>query len=91
MPIIEAHILLRATQIIHEIVQTYRVSYLLLFMPSFLINIQTRGVTLYFAHLRDQPLWMFTKAGIVQLLGEDAFQPSIMATIQRIEAVDFAQ
>lgn len=55
------------------------------------MDLQTSGVTLYFTHLRDQPLWMFTKAGIVKLLGEDAFQPSIVATINRIEIVDLAR
>lgn len=64
-----------ATQIFMEIVQTYR----------------NRGVSLYFAHLRNQPLKMFTKAGISKLLGEDAFQPNIAAVIERIETVDLAR
>jgi hypothetical protein len=50
-----------------------------------------RGVTLYFAHLQDQPMRVFHKAGIAAALGEDAFQPSIVAVIQRIEAVDLAR
>jgi len=52
---------------------------------------QSRGVTLYFAHLQDQPMSLFHKAGIAALLGEDSFQPSIVAVIQRIEAVDLAR
>jgi hypothetical protein len=34
---------------------------------------------------------MFTKAGIVRKLGEDAFQPNIATVIQRIEGVDLAR
>ncbi|KIM31499.1 hypothetical protein M408DRAFT_260748 [Serendipita vermifera MAFF 305830] len=64
-----------ATQIFLELLQTYK----------------TRGVTLYIAHLRDQPMKLFQKAGIAKLLGEEAFQPNIAAVIQRIEAVDLAR
>jgi len=64
-----------ATQIFLELVQTYK----------------SRGVTLYFAHLQDQPMSLFHRAGIAALLGEDSFQPSIVAVIQRIEAVDLAR
>jgi hypothetical protein len=34
---------------------------------------------------------VFHKAGIAAALGEDAFQPSITAVIQRIEPMDLAR
>ena len=47
-----------------------------------------RGVGLYFAHMRDGPMRLWCKAGIVDLLGEEAFQQDVAGVIARIEQVE---
>jgi MFS superfamily sulfate permease-like transporter len=47
-----------------------------------------RGVGLYFAHMREGPMRLWRKAGIVDLLGEGAFQQDVASVIARIEQVE---
>jgi len=44
-----------------------------------------RGVELYFTHLREGPMRLWRKAGIVDLLGEEAFQRDVSGVITRLE------
>jgi MFS superfamily sulfate permease-like transporter len=57
-----------AVQIFYELLDTY----------------QNRGVRLFVTHLRDGPRAMFAKAGVMDLLGEDAFQPNVAGAIARL-------
>ncbi|KAH9888425.1 sulfate anion transporter [Cubamyces lactineus] len=59
-----------AVQIFHELVETYK----------------NRGVGLYITHLKPGPLLSFEKAGIVNLLGEDAFCKDVASAMARVEA-----
>lgn len=52
------------------------------------VFVQSRGVTIFITHLRDKPRITFEKAGIVQLLGKDAFFENVSQAIQRIEIVE---
>lgn len=47
-----------------------------------------RGVGLYFAHMRDRPMRLWRKAGIVDLLGDGAFQQDVASVIARIEQIE---
>jgi len=47
-----------------------------------------RGVGLYFAHLREGPKRLWRKAGIMEVLGEGAFQKDIAGVIARLEQVE---
>jgi MFS superfamily sulfate permease-like transporter len=47
-----------------------------------------RGVGLYFAHMRGGPMRLWRKAGIVDLLGEEAFQRDLASVIPRLEQVE---
>jgi hypothetical protein len=44
-----------------------------------------RGVGLYFAHLREGPKRLWRKAGIMDLLGEAAFQTDVAGVIVQLE------
>ncbi|KAI0657719.1 sulfate anion transporter [Cubamyces menziesii] len=59
-----------AVQIFYELVETYK----------------NRGVGLYITHLKPGPLLSFEKAGIVSLLGEDAFCKDVASAMARVEA-----
>ena len=48
---------------------------------------QNRGVGLYIAHLRPGPRALFEKAGIVDMLGEEAFCKDVASAMARIEQV----
>jgi hypothetical protein len=41
-------------------------------------------VRLFITHLRDGPRAMFAKAGVMDLLGEDAFQKNVAGAIARL-------
>ena len=49
---------------------------------------KARGVVLYFAHLREGPMRLWRKAGIVDLLGEAAFQQDVAGVVARLEQVE---
>jgi MFS superfamily sulfate permease-like transporter len=49
---------------------------------------KARGVGLYFAHMREGPMRLWRKAGIVDLLGEVAFQQDVTGVIARLEQVE---
>ncbi|KAF8552950.1 hypothetical protein OG21DRAFT_1415146 [Imleria badia] len=59
-----------AVQIFHELLESYK----------------NRGVHLYITHLRSRIREMFENAGIVRLLGPDAFYDTLGDAIARIEA-----
>ncbi|KAG6382042.1 sulfate transporter family-domain-containing protein [Boletus reticuloceps] len=61
-----------AVQIFHELLESYK----------------TRGVRLYITHLRSGIREVFENAGIVRLLGADAFYDTLGDAIARIEARD---
>ncbi|KAH8115181.1 sulfate anion transporter [Phellopilus nigrolimitatus] len=56
-----------AAQILYELLETYK----------------TRGVAVFIAHLRAAPRVTFERAGIVALLGEDAFYEDVAAAMTR--------
>ncbi|KAH9949279.1 sulfate anion transporter, partial [Amylocystis lapponica] len=58
-----------AAQIFYELVETY----------------QSRGVGLYITHLRGGPRDAFERAGVVGLLGEDAFCKDVASAMARVE------
>lgn len=66
-----------ACQTIYELVEEYRVRSSTSLPPSpcltILFSPQSRGVGIFITHLRARPLEAFEKAGIVKLLGADAF------------------
>lgn len=49
---------------------------------------KSRDVVLYFAHVREGPMRLWCKAGIVNLLGEGAFQQDVAGVIARLEQVE---
>lgn len=46
---------------------------------------RARGVSIYFTHLRPAQRALFTRAGLVEFLGADNFQPSVEGAISSIE------
>ncbi|KAJ7163472.1 sulfate anion transporter [Mycena crocata] len=46
---------------------------------------KSRNVRLFVTHLRPRPLAMFSKAGIFELLGEEAFQINVADAMTRVE------
>lgn len=58
-----------ATQILYELLETY----------------QDRGVGIFVTHLRAGPRRMFDRAGIVKLLGDDAFYDNVADAIAHLE------
>jgi len=61
-----------AVQIFHELLESYK----------------DRGVQLYITHLRSEIREVFENAGIVKMLGSDAFYDTLGEAIGRIEAND---
>lgn len=59
-----------AVQIFHELLETY----------------QNRGVSLFITHLRPEVRTMFDNAGIVAMLGQDAFYDTLGQAMAQIEA-----
>jgi hypothetical protein len=45
---------------------------------------QNRGVTIFVTHLRAGPRQMFQKAGIVDMIGEEAFYDNVADAIARL-------
>lgn len=48
---------------------------------------KSKGITVVFSHVNEQPMKVMTKAGFVELVGEDNFCPNITAALQRAENV----
>ncbi|KAI5122315.1 hypothetical protein M0805_002482 [Coniferiporia weirii] len=61
-----------AAQIFHELLESYK----------------SRGVSVFITHLRSSVHLTFERAGIVALLGEDAFFEDVAAAMSRIEMVE---
>lgn len=88
--------LIRAVQIFHELFETYQVRVYIhstfpqLTTTSFIFvhhlwSIQSRGVGVFITHLRSGPRKMFDKAGVVKLLGDDAFYDNLADAMARVE------
>ena len=48
---------------------------------------KSKGITIVFSHVNDQPMKVMEKAGFIELVGEDHFQPSISAALDRAEEI----
>lgn len=48
---------------------------------------KSKGITVVFSHVNEQPMKVMTKAGFVKLVGEDNFCPNITAALQHAENV----
>ena len=53
--------------------------------PFSFVGHQSRGVGLYITHLGSGPREVFTKAGIVKLLGPEAFRQSVADAMSLVE------
>ena len=48
---------------------------------------ESKGITIVFSHVNDQPMEVMEKAGFIELVGEENFQPSISAALDRAEEI----
>ncbi|WP_270742400.1 SulP family inorganic anion transporter [Holdemanella biformis] len=48
---------------------------------------KSKGITIVFSHVNDQPMKVMEKAGFIELVGKVNFQPSISAALDRAEEV----
>lgn len=48
---------------------------------------KSKGITIVFSHVNDQPMKVMEKAGFIELVVEENFQPSISAALDRAEEV----
>lgn len=64
----------RAASILYELFETYT----------------SRGAAVFIAHLRPEPQVTFARAGIVELLGENAFFGDVASAIAQVEQVEMA-
>lgn len=48
---------------------------------------ESKGITLVFSHVNEQPLHVMEKAGFVELVGKENFQSNISAALKRAEEV----
>lgn len=48
---------------------------------------KSKGITVVFSHVNEQPMKVMTKAGFVKLVGEDNFCPNITAALQHAENI----
>lgn len=48
---------------------------------------ESKGITIAFSHVNDQPMKVMEKAGFIELVGEENFQPSISAALDRAEEI----
>lgn len=48
---------------------------------------KSRGITIVFSHVNDQPMKVMEKAGFIELVGKVNFQPSISAALDRAEEI----
>ena len=48
---------------------------------------KSKGITIVFSHVNDQPMKVMEKAGFIELVGEENFQHSISAALDRAEEI----
>ena len=48
---------------------------------------KSKGIKIVFSHVNDQPMKVMEKAGFIELVGEENFQPSISAALDRAEEI----
>ena len=48
---------------------------------------KSKGITIVFSHVNDQPMKVMEKAGFIELVGKENFQPSISAALDRAEEI----
>lgn len=48
---------------------------------------KSKGITIVFSHVNDQPMKIMEKAGFIELVGKVNFQPSISAALDRAEEI----
>ena len=48
---------------------------------------ESKGITLVFSHINEQPMRVMKKAGFIELVGEENFRPNISAALKRAEEV----
>ena len=48
---------------------------------------ESKGITLVFSHVNEQPMHVMEKAGFVELVGKENFQSNISAALKRAEEV----
>lgn len=48
---------------------------------------KSKGITIMFSHVNDQPMKVMEKAGFIELVGKVNFQPSISAALDRAEEI----
>lgn len=48
---------------------------------------KSKGITIVFSHVNDQPMKVMKKAGFIELVGKVNFQPSISAALDRAEEI----
>lgn len=48
---------------------------------------KSKGITIVFSHVNDQPMKVMEKAGFIELVGKVNFQPSISAALDRAEVI----
>ena len=48
---------------------------------------ESKGITIVFSHVNDQPMKVMEKAGFIELVGKENFQSSISAALDRAEEI----
>lgn len=48
---------------------------------------ESKGITVVFSHVNEQPMKVMEKAGFTELIGKENFQPNISAALKRAEEV----
>lgn len=48
---------------------------------------ESKGITMVFSHVNEQPMKVMEKAGLVELAGKDNFCPNIAAALDRAECI----
>lgn len=48
---------------------------------------ESKGITIVFSHVNDQPMKVMEKAGFIELVGKENFQPNISAALNRAEEI----
>ena len=48
---------------------------------------ESKGITVVFSHVNEQPMKVMEKAGFTELVGKENFQPNISAALKRAEEV----
>ena len=56
-------------------------------LPALTKTCESKGVTIVFSHVNEQPMKVMKKAGFVALAGEENFCPNITAALERAEEI----